>query len=434
MSDDSIKNQKRHCTVRRFALKSIYEEASRELGARFRSTGAVMKFVTFDRFAFVFLLLAASLTLTFVGTASFGQEPDSDPPQANRQTPPGTSGTKKKSKFPAPEIVELETKDGVKLTCTWFAPEGAGPPAKPVKNAAETKVQPPPAGKKTAPFILLHDWDRSREDLLSFGRFLQVAGHAVIVPDLRGHGGSLTVEGSDRPIDRERMRKKEMPSVLADLEACKKFLMRKNDAGVVNIDLLSVAAVGQTAILAMQWAVTDWSWTPVGSVKQGQDVKSLILIAPTQKFKGISIKPFFKHPLFVGGRVDPLPVLFVYAESHSDSVEDSTKIYQGIKKGRSRYAKQWRKIQAEQPDPEDGPQDPDEAEQEEDEPKVAPPPPPIDPMKTFIDAPVPRRNESGSQLISSPKSRSVFAYIDRYVKRTVLSRQAAYPWQKRLGK
>ena len=412
-----------------------------------------MKFITFDRFGFGILLLAASLALTFVGTASFGQEPDfsnppdfkrprrdqprqttQDPPQANRQTPPGTSDTKKKSKFPAPEIVELETKDGVKLTCTWFAPEGAGPPAKPVKNAAETKVQPPPAGKKTAPFILLHDWDRSREDLLSLGRFLQVAGHAVIVPDLRGHGGSLTVEGSDRPIDRERIRKKEVPSVLADLEACKKFLMRKNDAGVVNIDLLNVAAVGQTAILAMQWAVTDWSWTPVGSVKQGQDVKSLILIAPTQKFKGVSIKPFFKHPLFVGGAVEPLPVLFVYSEAHSESVEDSTKIYQGIKKGRSRYAKVWRKIQAEEPEPQDDPQDSDEAEQEEGEPKVAPPPPSLDPMETFVDAPVPSRNESGSQLMGSPKSRSVFAYIDRYVKRTVLSRQAAYPWQKRLDK
>lgn len=406
-----------------------------------------MKLITFDRVVFYSLmLLVASAVLAVDSTSSLAQAPDfSTPPSAKRprenqparpstSRPKPQSSTAKKSKFPDPEVVELETKDGVKLTCTWFPPEGAGKPATPDGKSAAPVAQPSPGGKTTAPFILLHDWDRSRTDLLNMGRFLQVAGHGVIVPDLRGHGDSLTIEGSDRPIDRDRIRKKDLPNVLGDIEACKKFLMRKNDEGVVNIDLLNMAAVGQTAILAMQWAVSDWSWAPVGSIKQGQDVKSLILIAPKQKIKGVSAKSFFKHPLFVGGPADPLPLLVLYSESHAESVEDSNKIYEGIEKGRSRYAKAWRERAAEQANLEEPPSDPDDPDQAEEGPKVAPVPPPIDPMKTFVNSAVPRENKSGSALIASRESVPVFRFIDRYVKRTILSRQAAYPWQKRLDK
>ena len=412
-----------------------------------------MKFVMFDRVMACFLLLLLSAVWTVGDASSFGQIPDfsnppdverpretkprqrtPDRPKAPRQTPPARPSAGKKSKFPVPEIVELETKDGVTLTCTWFPPEGAGAPAKLAKKGAAPVAQSVPKGKTTAPFILLHDWDGSRADLLNFGRYLQVAGHAVIVPDLRGHGDSLKVAGSDRPIDRARIRKKNLPSLLADVEACKKFLMRKNDAGVVNIDLLNVGAVGQTAILAMQWAVSDWSWAPVGSIKQGQDVKSLLLIAPTEKFKGVSVKPLLKNPLFVGGAVDPLPLLILYSESNAESAENASKIYEGIKKGRARYAKVFRERETEQKKLEENePVDSEQADQEE-EPESAPPPPPIDPMKTFVDAPVPGENKPGSQLISSRESRAVFRYIDRFVKSSVLSRQAAYPWQKRLDK
>jgi pimeloyl-ACP methyl ester carboxylesterase len=410
-----------------------------------------MNFFVFDRVVFCFLLLAVA-GWTVGDAASFGQIPDfSNPPdvkrprektparpKTTRQTPTARPSSAKKSKFPAPEMVELETKDGITLTCTWFAPEGAESPAKPGAKATTVAAQVVPKGKTTSPFILLHDWDRSREDLLNLGRYLQVAGHAAIVPDLRGHGDSLKVEGSNKPIDRARIRKKDLPSVLADVEACKKFLIRKNDAGVVNIDLLNVAAVGQTAILAMQWAVSDWSWAPVGSIKQGQDVKSLLLIAPSEKFKGISIKPMLKHPLFVGGAADPLPLLVLYSESHAQSAEDASKIYAGIAKGRERYAKAWRERAAEEKKRatekaklrENQAEDSEQADHDEE--LESSPPPAIDPMETLADAPVPGKNTSGSRLIASRESVAVFRYIDRFVKRSVLSRQAAYPWQKRL--
>lgn len=173
-----------------------------------------MKLITADRVVFWFLmLLVASTVFVLDAASSIAQVPDfsippsvkrprenrptqktPDRPSTARPAPQANPATAKQSKFPKPEIVELETKDGVKLTCTWFPPEGAGKPAKPDGKATAPTAQPTSGGKTTAPFILLHDWDRSRTDLLNFGRFLQVAGHAVIVPDLRGHGDSLTVE------------------------------------------------------------------------------------------------------------------------------------------------------------------------------------------------------------------------------------------------
>ena len=415
-----------------------------------------MRLIKLERVIFCFLMQVAATSLLFSNLACVAQMPDfSSPPktnrpgnsqsrqtptrpQANQRKPAAKRPTGKASKFPAPEVVTLETKDGVTLSCTWFAPEGAG--AKLAGNAAAAAAQGSGKGKTTAPFILLHDWDRSRADLLYLGRFLQLSGYAVIVPDFRGHGESLSVKESTKEIDRSRFRKKEIATVLGDIEACKKFLMRKNDAGELNIDLLSVAAVGKSAILAMQWAVSDWSWAPVGSVKQGQDVKSLILIAPEQKLKGVSIKPLLKHPLFVGDAAEPLPLLVVYSESHAESVEESTEIYDGIKKGRSRYAKAWRELMAEQKEIAEQEQMEEpvaaagEGEPEEEEANVVPPPPAIDPMKTFVSGPVPGKNKPGSELISSRESQGLFRFIDQFVKQAVLSRQVAYPWQKRLDK
>ena len=404
-----------------------------------------MKLINLDGIILRFLMLFMVVASWCSPQVCLAQAPDFSSPPAKRrprpsqpqQTPPQrrpagqTKPAGKSSKFPAPEVMTVETKDGVTLTCTWFAPEGSAAAGK-SKNA---KAQPAVDGKLVAPFILLHDWDRSREDLLFLGRFLQLSGHAAIVPDLRGHGDSLAVSGSTKPIDRARLRKKEMPSVLGDIEACKKFLMRKNDAGEVNIDLLNVAAVGKTGILAMEWAVSDWNWAPVGSVKQGQDVKSLILIAPERKLKGVSMKPLLKNPLFVGGAAAPLPLLILYSALDAESAEESTDIYEAIEKGRSRYAKRWRERMAELATNERPADEPvDGSEEEDEQEKVVPPPPPIDPMQTFVNAPVPRESKPGSQLIASRDSQGVFRFIERFVEQAVLSRSAAYPWQKRLGK
>jgi hypothetical protein len=328
---------------------------------------------------------------------------------------------------PAPEEITRLTKDGVTLTCTWFGQK--------VLSADQPATQRPPKdvvdGRQVAPFILLHDWDRSREDLLLLGRYLQLNGHAAIVPDLRGHGDSLEVAGSTKPLDRDRFKKNAIPAILGDIEACKKFLMRKNDAGEVNIDLLNVVAVGKTGALAAQWVVSDWSWAPVGSVKQGQDVKSLILVAPEKKkFQGMSLVRGLTHPLYVGGPNDPLPLLIVYPSQNVSVAGDGEKIFATVKKARSKYAKVWKARQSERKeDPEA--EEAIEGEEPEEEPVDVPS---INPLKTLVSGPVPGSTKGGSDMIADSRSQGVFRFIDNFVKQTVLSRRAGAPWQQRLKK
>ena len=170
------------------------------------------------------------------------------------------------------------------------------------------------AGKSTAPFILVHDWSRSRADLLMLASFLQQQGHAVIVPDLRGHGESVGMLGSTKLLDHKKFNKADKASAVGDIDQCKRFLQEKNNEGIINIDLLNIVAVGDSCHLAIAWTLADWAWEPMGGMKQGKDVKSLILFSPTKKFAGSSLKKLMKSPLISGRKATPLPMLVVWGE------------------------------------------------------------------------------------------------------------------------
>ena len=158
---------------------------------------------------------------------------------------------------PAPEQVALETKDGVQLSATWYAGVNK---------------------KESIPVIMLHDWDGNRKQFSGLATYLQSIGHSIIVPDLRGHGESLRVKASDMTLDREKFNRNAIAAMGEDIEACKRFLLKKNNGGELNIEFLTVVAAGQSAVLASQWAVKDWSWPVVAGRKQGQDVKALVLL------------------------------------------------------------------------------------------------------------------------------------------------------------
>ena len=126
-------------------------------------------------------------------------------PKKQIKRPQNPNAKKKKVEIPKPENVILETADGVRLKCTNFAPPKVeGGEARPV-----------------VPFILLHDWEGDRKQLTNYASFLQAAGHAAIVPDLRGHGESVQVTGVKKPIDYKKFRKAEAMSAQKDIERCK---------------------------------------------------------------------------------------------------------------------------------------------------------------------------------------------------------------------
>ena len=94
---------------------------------------------------------------------------------------------------------------------------------------------------------MLHDWDGNRKQFSGLATYLQSIGHSIIVPDLRGHGESLRVKASDMTLDREKFNRNAIAAMGEDIEACKRFLLKKNNGGELNIEFLTVVAAGQSA-------------------------------------------------------------------------------------------------------------------------------------------------------------------------------------------
>lgn len=278
--------------------------------------------------AFLILLFVSALQLQSASLS--GATKAFSPLQGEKIERPRDVASDDKVEIPKYEHLILDTPDGVRLKCTYFAPPK-------LKDAAEGKPAAP-----AIPFILLHGWDGDRRELLKYGLYLQKSGHAVIVPDLRGHGQSVSVEGLKKPLDYKKFRKPEVISAQKDIERCKKFLVQKHNKGEVNIDLLSMVAVGDTSVLAIQWVLNDWyafpSHNPQG-VKQGQDVKSLMLVSPVKKLAGISMMNNIKHPLFTGvDGTGAMPMLVLWS-SFEKTAKESMEIAEILGKHRPDISK-----------------------------------------------------------------------------------------------
>ena len=210
-------------------------------------------------------------------------------PRAAAQAPAAGKGPPAAPrKLPPPQNVGLKpTPDGVQLAATFY-------PSPLEKEQA----------KEAVPVILLHQFKGSRTDYDNLALELQKLNCAVLVPDLRGHGQSTkkaTSDGKEKTIDPPLMNKQDFEAMVQyDLEACKSFLMEKNNAKQLNIDKLCVVGAEMGAALAVNWADRDWSWPMLTTGKQGQDVKAVVLLSPTWSFKGLAITPAATNRDFTG--------------------------------------------------------------------------------------------------------------------------------------
>ncbi len=215
-----------------------------------------------------------------------------------------------------PEVLSLTTKDNVVLKCTYYPGEKS---------------------KTTVPFILLHDWKGNRKDMQAMAEYLQ-QNHkfAVIVPDLRGHGESTERVGAEQPLEAADFKKDEAALIINDIERCKKFLMEKNNLGELNIEMLTIVAVGQIVVPAVQWAWADWQWPSLGGLKQGQDVKALMMISPERKFMGLSMTQNLKTNLFTGKGATPIAVYVTWSAKDETADREGNAIARALEKPRSK--------------------------------------------------------------------------------------------------
>jgi len=181
---------------------------------------------------------------------------------AQAQQPPAAPAAPAANAANKPVDVTFKTGDGVNIVATYY---------------------PSSNGKDAVPVILVHGFKGNRGEFKELALYLQGRGCAVLAPDLRGHGDSTKKEGNNRPLNPDMFKPDQFEMMYkadGDLEKCKSFLLDKNNQGDLNIDKLCVIGAQLGANLALNWAVTDWSWPVLLNGKQGQDVKALVLISP----------------------------------------------------------------------------------------------------------------------------------------------------------
>ena len=157
---------------------------------------------------------------------------------------------------------KLTTRDGVELAVTYM---------------------PGNKGKKTVPVVLLHGYKGSHNDWAGLARYLHALGHAVVAPDLRGHGVS-TKTSAGATLSPSNVNFQAMAT--HDMEAIKEFLLEKNNEEELNLEKLCVVGAEMGADVAAAYAALDWSES---AGKQGQDVKALVLISPKYVFRNLRI-------------------------------------------------------------------------------------------------------------------------------------------------
>lgn len=195
------------------------------------------------------------------------------PAPATRKPAPGGA-----QKLPEPKEIsgsQLQTGDGVMLSATYF---------------------PGTKEKETVPVLLLHNWKSSRKEFGALAIELQKRGCAVLVPDLRGHGASTSqyfaARGGAREekLDPTKFRANDYAAMAVhDMAALRKFLVKENNDGRLNLNKLSIVGSEMGAAIGMVWAAFDWAVPNYehAGIKQGQDVKALILISPRWSYSGL---------------------------------------------------------------------------------------------------------------------------------------------------
>jgi hypothetical protein len=108
-----------------------------------------------------------------------------------------------------------------------------------------------------------------------------------------------------------------------DMEALKRFLTKKNNAGELNLEKLCVVGGEMGASVALNWALHDWSWPNFPGVKQGQSVKALVLLSPQLNFRGMNINDPIKNPTLNAG----VSMMLLVGNEEPKPLADAQRIY-----------------------------------------------------------------------------------------------------------
>jgi alpha-beta hydrolase superfamily lysophospholipase len=287
-------------------------------------------------------LIVAAISCLMIGSIAYAQRPKTPPAKKGEEDKAPTvkkgdaqkrdTGRNNADDRTEPQLVNLQTEDGVLISATYF------PPLRP--------------GKDVAPVMLLHGlgekesifFPTKTEHDLAFA--LQDHGYAVLTFDFRGHGHSTRRAGNAQAVDAKNAAAAnkldfhdlhtaaQFSTLLNDIETAKRFLLQKNNAGELNVGKLAVVGTEMGASLAVVWAFRDWQYSAQAGFagKQGQDVQALVLVSPQYNFKGIAIT---NELSFIQKQI---PIQVVVGKKDDKSFGDAKKIHQASVRARPKEA------------------------------------------------------------------------------------------------
>jgi pimeloyl-ACP methyl ester carboxylesterase len=152
------------------------------------------------------------------------------------------------------------------------------------------------------------------------------------VPDLRGHGGSTQMRfGSMPKLDSTRVSSDQYYAMpYRDMEALRRFLVEKNDAGKLNLNKLCIVGAEMGGSVAVHYSLYDWT-TPrreAERVGPARDVKALVLISPAWAFPGLPLNKPLGNPL-IRSR---LPMMILVGREDSKALSDARRIHNLLKR------------------------------------------------------------------------------------------------------
>ncbi|MCD0459765.1 alpha/beta hydrolase [Roseiconus lacunae] len=214
---------------------------------------------------------------------------------------------KKNNPIPKPRKVDLATKDGVELSGVYFGSN---------------------KGKEAIPVLIIHEWRGQKAPYGSLCMMLQRAGCAVLAFDYRGHGGSREYTdprtGTKKEFKIETMRRKSVNEIARfDLETAKQFFKDENNEENLNLNALVIIGIREGCVIGTNWAMVDWRYPSVGSRKQGQDVKALVMVSPKRLAQGVPIDQALSDR-----NIGQLPTMVIYGQGSNE--EDDAKRIQKL--------------------------------------------------------------------------------------------------------
>lgn len=242
-------------------------------------------------------LLAASVAGFAAARGAAAQATDDDEPKIRK-----------------PEAVSLVTRDGVRLAATYYP-------------AGTTKK----TNKEAVPVVLLHSWKGSQAEFAALAPRLQGLGHAVLVPDLRGHGRSTSrqVGQNTEELKADKLLQRDFVAMAQfDVLALKDFLWERNNAEELNLNKLCLVGSEMGATVALYWALLDargydQGQPTYGALQLGRFVKAVVLLSPEWVFKGLPSKTPIDFPAVRS----EIPLLILVGAGGSRNVRDAEQIH-----------------------------------------------------------------------------------------------------------